>query len=170
MTTKPHGRPEGRSGGTTLEASLGFRLGRAHRIVRAGWEEHIADLHLSGPQASVMRAVAEAPGVGLRELARTIGTDPMNVKRLADGLEEQGLLASGDDPLDHRRRMLCPTTHGVAVAEELRRRSTTWGETIHAILGPEDAARLGLILDRLEEGIACPGGRATARDEADARA
>jgi len=50
---------------------LGFRLGCAHRLLRAAWEEAIADLRLSPPQAAVLRMVARWPGCGLREGART---------------------------------------------------------------------------------------------------
>ena len=52
------------TGRAALVASLGFHLGQAHRAVREIWEERLADLGLSGPQAVVLRAVGRAPLAG----------------------------------------------------------------------------------------------------------
>src|SRR5579875_1692870 len=82
------------TGELALEAGLGFRLGRAHRLLRAAWEQIIADLGLSPPQAALLRAVAQQPGCGLRELARRVQTDAMNAKRLADHLERAGAVGA----------------------------------------------------------------------------
>lgn len=136
-----------------LEAGLGFRLGRAHRAVRAAWETRIADLGLSGPQASVLGAVVERPDMGLRELARRLGTDAMNAKRLADGLERAGLVESGADRADRRRRALRPTSTGRALGAELERLSAAWRRRLEAVLGPRDSARLRALLERIEAGV-----------------
>ncbi len=138
----------------SLEEGLGFRLGRTHRALRAAWETRIVDLGLSGPQASVLRAVAEQPGVGLRELARVLGTDPMNAKRLVDGLEQEGMLTSAVDPTDRRLRALGLTDAGLAVSLTVARRAMDWRRDLQAMLGRDDAARLWLILERIEDGIA----------------
>jgi DNA-binding MarR family transcriptional regulator len=133
-----------------LEDDLRFRLGRAHRAVRGAWQAHIADLGLTSPQASVLRAVLEQPGMGLRELARRLGTDPMNAKRLADGLERDGLLASRAHPADARIRVLSTTEDGAAKGREVARRAAAWGDALEALLGADDTARLRAILARLE--------------------
>lgn len=126
---------------------------RAHREVRASWESRLTDLHLSSPQASLLRAVAEQPGTGLRELARKLHTDPMNAKRIADGLEAAGLLCSCDDPTDKRRRVLGPTDAGRALSTEVARRGRNWSATLECLLGSEDADDLRRILARLEAGV-----------------
>ena len=134
-----------------LEADLRFRLGRAHRAVRGAWQAHIADLGLTSAQASVLRAVLEQPGMGLRELARRLATDPMNAKRLADGLERDGFVVSGADPADARIRVLMGTDAGAAAGREVARRAAAWGDALEALLGADDTARLRTILARLEE-------------------
>ncbi len=145
-----------------LEAGLGFRLGRAHRRLRAAWETHIADLGLSGAQATVLRAVAEVPDTGLRELARRVGTDPVNVKRLADGLERAGLLASASDTADRRRRVLRPTAQGQLRSHELAERAAAWNRQLATLVDPADLATLLVLLDRLETGIAALPGHVSA--------
>ncbi len=139
---------------TGLESGIGFRLGRAHRRLRSAWEARIADLGLTGAQAAVVRAVAEQPGTGLRELARKLRADPMNVKRLADSLERAGLVRSTSDPADRRRRVLLPTAEGTAVSDRLSGRAVNWDAHLEGLLGPADLATLQALLDRLAAGIA----------------
>ena len=147
-----------------LEDDLRFRLGRAHRAVRGAWQAHLADLELTSAQASVLRAVLEQPGMGLRELARRLGTDPMNAKRLADGLEREGFLVSGAHPADARIRVLRATDAGAATGREVARRAAAWGDALEALLGADDTARLRAILARLEEAspVLAAGSRAAA--------
>ena len=147
---------------TGLESGIGFRLGRAHRRLRSAWESRIADLGLTGAQAAVVRAVAEQPGTGLRELARKLRADPMNVKRLADSLERVGLVRSTTDPADRRRRVLLPTAEGTAVSDRLSGRAVTWTAHLEGLLGSADLATLQALLDRLEAGIAAQAGPETA--------
>lgn len=144
-----------------LEADLRFRLGRAHRAVRGAWQTRIADLGLTSPQAGALRAIMEQPGMGLRELARRLGTDPMNAKRLADGLERNGLVVSRAHPVDARIRVLSPTDEGRDLGHEVERRAGEWHRALEALLGAGDAARLRLFLQRIEdEAAALPVGPA----------
>jgi DNA-binding MarR family transcriptional regulator len=147
-----------------LEDDLRFRLGRAHRAVRGAWQAHLADLGLTPAQASVLRAVLEQPAMGLRELARRLGTDPMNAKRLADGLEREGLLVSGAHPVDGRIRVLSATDAGAAAGREVARRAAAWGDALEVLLGADDTARLRAILARIEEAspVLAAGSEATA--------
>ena len=154
MTTTSVAPPAGGAFQGSLESGLGFRLGRGHRIVRGAWHARIADLGLSGAQASTLRAIAERPGSGIRELARTLGTDPMNAKRLADGLETAGLVASCADPADRRVRVLNPTPAGVQLAREVEDRARAWAATLEAMVGREAIADMLRTLDGLEAGIA----------------
>jgi DNA-binding MarR family transcriptional regulator len=142
------------AGGPALEAGLGFRLGRAHRMLRAAWEQVIADLGLSPPQAALLRAVAQRPGCGLRELARLMHTDAMNAKRLADHLERAGLVASSSDPGHRQRRVLRLTGPGAALAGELARRAAEHQRSLACLAGPAEVARLLDLLDHLELAVA----------------
>ncbi len=139
---------------STLETSLGFRLGRAARAVRRAWEERIVDLGLTSPQANALRAVVEQPGISLRGLARKLGTDPMNAKRFADALEDAGLVTSCGDPTDQRRRALVPTDDGLRVAREVESRVLEWSVVLESIVGADDVGRLWAILARIEGGMA----------------
>lgn len=140
--------------GATLESGLGFRLGRAHRLVREVWEKAIADLELSPPQSALLRAVAERPGSGVRELARRMRTDPMNAKRMADHLERAGLLRSVSDPRHRQRRVLRPTDKGTAVAAELGLRGAAQEDSFAALFGLAHLAQLRGLLESFESALA----------------
>lgn len=148
-----------------LEAGLGFRLGRAHRLLRSDWEQAIADLGLSPPQAALLRVVAQRPGCGLRELARRMNTDAMNAKRLADHLQRAGLVKSEADPRHRQRRVLRPTGAGAGLAAELERRAAAQQRQLATLIGPAEVAHLLTLLDRVEAAVAAsppgsPGGPA----------
>lgn len=140
--------------GRTLEAELGFRIGRAHRALREAWSEQIADLELTPPQAVMLRAVAEAPGIGLRELGRRTHTDAMNAKRLVDQLERAGLVESVVDPRHRQRRVLRPTGAGARLASEVSRRASAWDRQLSRLVGPGELEALRILLERLEAAAA----------------
>ena len=149
--TGPTGTGGGRAAASSLESGLGFRLGRAHRMLRESWEHRIADLGLTPPQAAMLRAACEWPGCGLRELARRTPTDPMNAKRLADHLEQAGLVRSAADPDHRQRRVLEPTPQGFTIARQVTDRAATWDQRLSDLLGEQDITHLRSLLDRLEQ-------------------
>ena len=162
-TAKPAGAGERRRAGSPgpprglpapLESGLGFRLGRAHRVLRSAWEEAIADLGLSGPQAALLRAVAQRPGSGLRELARQVCSDALNAMRLADLLERAGLVSSASDPGHRQRRVFRPSGPGATLAAELAQRAADQDRLLASALGTAEVARLQDLLDRLDAVLA----------------
>lgn len=114
---------------------LGFLLGVAHRAHRRAWEAELADLGVTAPQAALVRIVAAQPGHGIRQLARALGTDPMNVQRVAASLVDAGLVGTRADPGDSRRRPLHPTDAGAQLADELARRARRAERRLERALG-----------------------------------
>lgn len=152
MSTSPEPAPNQKA--RTVETGLGFMLGSAHRALRSAWEAYIADLGVSAPQALVLRMVAETSGVGLRELARRMQTDAMNAKRLADALEDAGLLRSAEDPAHRQKRLLCVTDEGRALATGVAARASAWDGHLAERLGSEGLTRLRSLLANLIESLA----------------
>ena len=138
------------SGVVPLRSDLGFRLGRAHRVLRADWERTLADLGVSPPQAAVLRAVSENEACSLRALARGLGTDVMNLKRLVAHLEEAGLVRSSPDPEHSQRHFVRPTPDGIAVSEEIAARAVATERRLQGLLGDDDLERLQELLAKLQ--------------------
>jgi len=144
-------RPARPAGG--LSKGLGFRLGRLSRHLRRSWSEELAAVGLTPPLAAVLRGVAESPGVSVRALARTIGTDPMSVKRCADELESRRLLRSGRLASDRRPRTLTITPSGRELVTQIEGRLASQERSFDAALTATDRATLERLLDRLEAGL-----------------
>lgn len=121
--------------GRTRLSGLSQLLGVAHRQHRRAWELEIADLELTAPAGALLRLIAGEPGLGVREIARRLATDPMNVARLADGLHDRELIETLPDPADARRRPLHPTSAGRALATELGDRAEAQDRRLAAELG-----------------------------------
>jgi DNA-binding MarR family transcriptional regulator len=152
----------------SLQSGLGFRLNRATRAVRAAWAVQLADLDVSPPHAAVLRAASDGSGAGVRALARTLGTDPMNVKHLADDLERRGLIASGVEG-DRRIRALRLTEAGQRLADEDVARVRQQEEWFTRVLGGAQRRQLERALDRLEEAFELTGPSKDSKGDSDAR-
>jgi len=121
---------------------VGFLLGVAHRAHRKTWEAALADLDLTAPQAALLRLIAARPGQGIRQLARRLGTDPMNVQRVAESLLGAGLCEARHDPHDARRRPLYPTRQGIRRARAVARRAEAAEDALVQALGSKPYAAL----------------------------
>ena len=132
---------------------IGFRLSRAARTLRLAWAERLSPLEVSPPQAAVLRSLLDHDRTGIRGLARLLATDPMNVKHLADHLEEAGLILSEADPADRRTRSLTLTPRGrerAAAVERLVQEQDRW---LAARLGEGGIAGLAAALSALESAL-----------------
>jgi DNA-binding MarR family transcriptional regulator len=116
---------------------LGFLLGVAHRTLRRAWEAELADLELTAPQAALLRLIAAQPGQGVRQLARDLGTDPMNIQRIAEIIRAAGLCELRQDPGDARRRPLYPTDKGRQLSAMVARKALSAEEDLSEALGAE---------------------------------
>ncbi|HET9093045.1 MAG TPA: MarR family transcriptional regulator [Acidimicrobiales bacterium] len=139
------------TGPPTLESEIGFRMGRSHRLLRDAWAGQIADLELTPPQAALLRVICERPGVGLREAARLLHTDPTNTKHLADHLERTGLVHSEPDPAHRQRRGIHPSKEGLALAREVAGRAHAWHRRLSKLIGTAEMDRLQGLLGHLEQ-------------------
>lgn len=141
-------------------APVAFRVSRVARALRKVWSDRIEGLGVSPPQAAVLRALLHQEKIGVRALARTLATDPMNVKHLVDRLEAEGLSASDMDPGDRRTRCLHLTDRGRTLALELERLGDQHERWLGERLGPDALQALTEALTALEgaAGIADGGG------------
>ena len=133
--------------------SVGFRLSRVARALRAQWRDQLADLGVEPPEAAALRVVAAQPGAALRQLARILGSDPMSTKRCVDALEARGLVASTRQG-EGRPRALRVTAAGAVLVGEIERRAADREGSVAAVLGPAATAQLRAALDQLEASLA----------------
>jgi DNA-binding MarR family transcriptional regulator len=136
MTTGAEANPA-LSNSVAAPQGIGFLLGAAHRARRRAWEADLGDLGLTAPQAALLRLIAARPGSGVRHLARDLGTDPMNVQRIAETLIAAGFCEARRDPRDARRRPLYATCSGSRLASEVAGRSHDAEQRLSVALGAD---------------------------------
>ena len=99
--------------------TLGFRLARLMRFLRSSWAKTLEPLTLSPPEAAILRAVGDQPGIGVRALARYLNFDPMNVKRSTDALQARGIIHSTQSTIDSRSRALTLSDQGATLVSRV---------------------------------------------------
>lgn len=107
-----------------VDSTLGLRLSRLVRSLRSSWAKTLASLSLSPPEAAILRAIGEEPGIGIRALARYTHSDPMNVKRAVDALQSRSMLLSTNSVIDSRSYALLLTDNGALLCKQVNELAT----------------------------------------------
>ena len=121
-----------------LEGGIGFRLSRITRNLRHAWSCRLKPLGVSPPQAAIIRGLSSFSEISLRELARLLGADPMNVKRCIDDLERLQLVKSGKNKGDKRQRVLTLTKTGQALADKINQLAKVQEQWIRSTIPVDD--------------------------------
>jgi DNA-binding MarR family transcriptional regulator len=96
-----------------------FKLNRRLR-------REIHSLGVTGGQVSLLVAIRNRPGIGVRELAAQEGMSAPGMSKYVDRLEGAGLVARTTDERDRRRVGLRLTAEGRRVLRSVKSRRTAW--------------------------------------------
>ncbi len=132
------------------DLGLGWLLGAVHRRIRARWAERLRRYGLTPPQAAVLRTLERRPGCSLRELARIVEAEPINLSRTIEPLEAAGLVVRSTSALDRRAHALTLSDTGRARARELELEAHRFELELHALLAPEPPKLTAWLQDVLE--------------------
>jgi DNA-binding MarR family transcriptional regulator len=112
-------------------------------------------LGVTGGQVTLLVAIKQRPGIGLRELAAQEGISPAGMSGHVDRLERAGLVDRAAHGSDRRRVGLHVTPEGLRVLRLVRSRRTAWLAERLKQLDPEDLqaidAAVGPLAALLEE-------------------
>lgn len=103
-----------------LDDLPGHHIRRLHQIAVAIFLQETEAHGITPVQYAALQAVANAPGVDQRTLARTIGFDTSTIGGVIDRLESRGLLTRNGKPDDRRVRLLTLTADGHALLRALQ--------------------------------------------------
>jgi DNA-binding MarR family transcriptional regulator len=98
-----------------LEALPGHDIRRLQQIAVAVFLQETEAHGVTPVQYAALQAVANAPGLDQRTLARTIGFDTSTIAGVIDRLEGRGLMQRNASPSDRRVRLLTLTEPGAAL-------------------------------------------------------
>lgn len=86
----------------------------------------LADLGITGGQATLLWLIRETPGIGVRELAARESMSSPGMSGHVDRLEQAALVRRVPSATDRRRVGLYLTDEGERVLKQVRRRRTHW--------------------------------------------
>jgi MarR family transcriptional regulator, lower aerobic nicotinate degradation pathway regulator len=95
-----------------LESLPGYHIRRLQQIAVAVFLQETEAHGVTPVQYAALHAVAQAPGVDQRTLARSIGLDTSTLAGVIDRLESRGLMQRNASPDDKRVRLLSLTADG----------------------------------------------------------
>lgn len=99
----------------SLDDLPGHHIRRLQQIAVSLFLQETEELGLTPVQYAAMQAVAHAPGIDQRTLARTIGLDTSTTGGVVDRLEARHVLVRNANPDDRRVRLLTLTEEGHAL-------------------------------------------------------
>ncbi|MHB8189569.1 MAG: MarR family winged helix-turn-helix transcriptional regulator [Ferrimicrobium sp.] len=132
-----------------LALGIGFTIGAVHRELRARWATSLRPSGVTPPEAAAIRALEAHPNRSLRELARSLHSEPINLARSLDPLLERGLLVVNDDPGDRRKLRYNLTETGENLAVRIRASATRFEADIANIFGQDALDELDKQVSRL---------------------
>jgi DNA-binding MarR family transcriptional regulator len=95
-----------------LDSLPGHHIRRLQQIAVAVFLQETEAHGITPVQYGALHAVAHAPGIDQRTLARTIGLDTSTMAGVIDRLESRGLMQRSASPDDKRVRLLSLTAAG----------------------------------------------------------
>jgi DNA-binding MarR family transcriptional regulator len=120
---------------TSERRALGAECERAIRVVMGGMRRSLCPewlhLDLSMGQLKAMAMLVSRGPQSVGGLARALGIAEPSASLLADKLEQEGLAARVEDPVDRRRKLLTPSAVGIEMFERLQELR---GEELAALL------------------------------------
>jgi DNA-binding MarR family transcriptional regulator len=110
----------------------------------------LADLGLTGGQATLLASISAYPGIGVRRLAELEGVTAAGISGHVDRLEAAGLVTRVREAGDRRRVGLELTERGDQVLRAVRRRRTHWLATRLGALGPDELDAIDAAVEPLQ--------------------
>jgi DNA-binding MarR family transcriptional regulator len=123
-----------------------IKLGEA---VKAGAEETLGEVGLTGRQFDLMASIAADGSVSQRDLGRLLGLDPNVVGDIVDELEARGLLTRARSERDRRRHVLALTASGRRLLTKAEDAATAGERTLLADLTADEIDTLHRLTSRL---------------------
>lgn len=124
------------------------------RLLTAG-DRLTKPVGLTSSRWQVLGAI-EAQSLSVAQIARKMGLARQNVQRLADALEEEGVIEYAANPDHKRAKLVCLTERGRSAMKKLREVQELWAnETASGVSATEIQAAIDLLKklrSRLEAG------------------
>ncbi len=118
-----------------FDQCLYFNTTALARRLEKEWTKAFAPFALTPPQAFMLRAVLDSPGLQQGEIARSMAISKPTATRALVGLEAKKLIQRRSSPHDGREQAIHPTTAAIAMRISLNEASGKVTKRLKKLLG-----------------------------------
>ncbi|TAM86601.1 MAG: MarR family transcriptional regulator [Candidimonas sp.] len=126
------------------------QLGRTYRALQMAFDAKIGQ---PMPRWRILVMLRRRGEMSQKELACALRVDPASLTRQLKTIERLGWVRRRNDEADNRLTNVVLTPAGVGVVEETMPRRLAFFERVLADFSHDDLARLGALLDQLEQRV-----------------
>jgi DNA-binding MarR family transcriptional regulator len=134
-------------------SGLVVRLFRLNGLLAAEGETLARPTGQTTARWQVLAMVEDAP-LTVAQIARTLGLARQSVQRVADALEQVGMVTYEDNPRHRRARLVTLTEEGRATLSTIQAAQRPWADTLGKSVGERELRQAILVLDRVLEVMA----------------
>jgi DNA-binding MarR family transcriptional regulator len=131
-------------------SGLVVRLFRLNGLLAAEGETLARPTGQTTARWQVLAMVEDAP-LTVAQIARTLGLARQSVQRVADALEQVGMVTYEDNPRHRRARLVTLTEEGRVTLSTIQAAQRPWADTLGKSVGERELRQAILVLDRVLE-------------------
>jgi len=137
---------------------VAFLLTQLGTYAAIKFSELLAPIHLTPPDAGILRLLRQSPGISQQELAQRLGIHASRLVAVIDSLEERQLVVRRQSPDDRRTYSLHLADPGLEALRLIGRAAQAHEELMCQGLGKAERAQLAGLLNKIaaQQGLA-PG-------------
>ena len=135
-----------------LSQYLAFLLASAHRHMRIGLGQSIADDQFTEEHWRILQVLSDEQGRSMGELAQRVLLNGPALTKNIDRLVSRGVVQRAADPVDSRKVLVFISDSGLETVGRLKQRVDAHHETIEQTLGPRKTDQLKRLLERFIAG------------------
>lgn len=134
-----------------LSQYLAWLLASAHRQMKMGIAQSIADEEVNEEHWRILQVVSDEQGHSMGELAGQVLLNGPALTKNVDRLVSRGLVQRAQDAQDSRKVLVYISDRGLEMVGRLKRSVDAHHEAIEDALGPRNSKQLKRLLERLIE-------------------
>jgi DNA-binding MarR family transcriptional regulator len=131
-------------------SDLVVRLFRLNGLLAAEGETLARPTGQTTARWQVLAMVEDAP-LTVAQIARTLGLARQSVQRVADALEQVGVVTYEDNPRHRRARLVTLTGEGRMTLSTIQAAQRPWADTLGRTVGERELRQAITVLDRVLE-------------------
>ena len=131
-------------------SELVVRLFRLNGLLAAEGETLARPTGQTTARWQVLAMVEDGP-LTVAQIARTLGLARQSVQRVADALEQVGLVTYEDNPRHRRARLVTLTDEGRVTLSTIQTAQRPWADTLGRSVGERELRKAIIVLDRVLE-------------------